>query len=47
MAACRQADIMLEELSEFYILIHRQQGGDWILHWVELEHRRPQSPPLL
>jgi hypothetical protein len=28
-------------------LIHRQQGGDWILHWVELEHRRPQSPPLL
>jgi hypothetical protein len=39
-----QADMVLEK--ELRVLdLDPQVAGDWIPHWVELEQRKPPSPP--
>jgi hypothetical protein len=40
-----QAGMVLEQ--EFRVLPLNPQAaeGDYVPHWAELEHRRPQSPP--
>jgi len=39
------ADVGLEEPRVLHLDLKAAEG-DWIPHRAELEHRRPQSPPL-
>jgi hypothetical protein len=41
-----QADMVLEELREFYILIQKQPGEDKLFHtWRSVSTRNPQILP--